>query len=150
VIRLALAVAVALAAAACNPYLTAQSLPPPGRAGSLEPVDGFWSVNYYKLEVSAGTALALTCSRGGPCRGLHAVSRDPAVATVVPAALARLDASAWAANRPMASFVVVGKRAGTTTIDVTAKEGKRRIEVTVLAPPSPAPVMAADAQQVTP
>jgi hypothetical protein len=142
------AVALALAATClgCNPYLTAQSLPPPGRAGSLEAVDGFWSIKYYKLELSAGTALALTCEQGGPCRMMRAVSRDPEVAQVIPASLARLETTGWAANRPAASFVVVGKRAGTTTIEVRAKEGKRRIEVTVLAPPSPAPVMAADAR----
>jgi hypothetical protein len=140
---LAGALAAAALAAGCNPYLVAQSLPPPGRTGSLDPVEGFWgSIQRYDLELSAGTVLAITCEHGGPCQDLDARSLDPDVAQVIPASLSRLDPVGHAENRPASSFVVVGKKAGTTTIRVKARSGSRRIVVTVVPAPAPAAVVA--------
>jgi hypothetical protein len=80
----------ALGLAACNPYLTQQSVAPPGRSARLDEVNGFWGLKRYRLEVSEGVALALTCYKGGPCEKLKVVSDDPAIAEVRTASLAQL------------------------------------------------------------
>ena len=140
---LVLAAALGAALAGCNPYLSAQSLPPPGRTGSLAPVEGAWgSIKRYELTISTGTALAINCEHGGPCQDLEARSLDTDVAQVIPATLARLDPAGYASNRPAAQFVVVGKRAGRTTIRVKARSGTRRIVVEVVPTPAPAAVVA--------
>jgi hypothetical protein len=141
-LALAAALAVAALAAGCDPHLIAQSLPPPGRTGNLDPVDGFWTIKYYEATLSSGTALAITCEHGGPCQDLQIRSLDPDVAQVVPASLSRLDPAGAAANRPAASFLIVGKRAGKTTVRVKARSGSRRIDVTVVPVPAPAAVVA--------
>jgi hypothetical protein len=136
-----------LALAACNPYLTQQSVAPPGRSARLDEVNGFWGLKRYRLEVSEGVALALTCYKGGPCEKLKVVSDDPTIAEVRPASLAKLASSSYystANQQPAAAFVVLGKAPGTTRLHVTAKEGKRDVVVTVIAPPvaSPPPAVA--------
>ena len=126
----------ALGLAACNPYLTQQSVAPPGRSARLDEVNGFWGLKRYRLEVSEGVALALTCYRGGPCEKLKVISDDPAIAEVRTASLAQLAGNVYTGNQqPAAAFVVVGKAPGTTRLHVTAKEGKRDVVVTVIAPP---------------
>ena len=128
----------ALGLGACNPYLTQQSVAPPGRAARLDGVSGFWGLKYYKLEVSEGVALALTCNQGGPCSKTNVVSEDPAIAEVRPASLAALEHLGYGSvNTPSSAFVVVGKAPGTTKLHVVAKEGKRDVVVTVIAPPGP-------------
>ena len=133
--------------AACNPYLQQQSVAPPGRAARLDEVSGFWGLKRYRLEISEGVALALTCSEGGPCEKMKVVSDDPAIAEVRPASLAALQAIGYgtagngAMQQPMAAFVVVGKAAGKTRLHVTAKEGDRDVIVTVVAPPPSAPLV---------
>lgn len=131
----------ALALAACNPYLMQQSVAPPGRAAHLHAVDGFWGLKYYRLEVSEGVALALTCYKGGPCEKMNVLSDNPAIAEVRPASLARLDSIGYANPdpQPASAFVVVGKAPGTTRIRVSAREGTRTVFVTVLAPPTANP-----------
>lgn len=130
----------ALALAACNPYLTQQSVAPPGRSARLDEVHGFWGLKRYRLEVSEGVALALTCYRGGPCEKLKATSENPAIAEVRPASLAQLHAIGYGGThqQPASAFIVVGKAPGTTRVRVSAKEGKRDVIVTVIAPPAPA------------
>lgn len=128
----------ALGLAACNPYLTQQSVAPPGRSARLDEVNGFWGLKRYRLEVSEGVALALTCYKGGPCEKLKVISDDPAIAEVRTASLAQLASPNYysgANQQPMAAFVVIGKAPGTTRVHVTAKEGKRDVVVTVIAPP---------------
>lgn len=127
----------ALALAACNPYLTQQSVAPPGRAARLDEVNGFWGLKHYKLELSEGVALALTCNQGGPCAKTRVISDDPVIAEVRPASLSALERG-FTTNTPSSAFVVVGKAPGTTKLHVTAKEGKREVIVTVVAPPGPA------------
>jgi hypothetical protein len=143
----------ALALAACNPYLTQQSVAPPGRPARLDEVNGFWGLQRYRLEVSEGVALALTCYKGGPCEKLKVVSDDPSIAEVRAASLAQLAATGYstANQQPAAAFVVVGKAPGTTRVHVTAKEGTRDVVVTVIGPPLPrvapaVPVATADAR----
>jgi hypothetical protein len=128
----------ALTLAACNPYLTQQSVAPPGRAARLDDVRGFWGLKYYRLEISEGVALALTCNHGGPCAKTRVISDDPAIAEVRPASLSALERIGFTGSAPSSAFVVVGKAPGTTKLHVTAKEGKREVVVTVIAPP-PAP-----------
>ena len=143
--RLALVAVIGLAA--CNPYLQQQSVAPPGRAARLDEVNGFWGLKRYRLEISEGVALALTCSEGGPCEKMKVVSDDPAIAEVRPASLAALQASGYgtAANgamqQPMAAFVVVGKAPGKTRLHLTAKEGERDVIVTVVTSPPRAPLV---------
>lgn len=135
-----------LALAACNPYLTQQSVAPPGRSARLDEVTGFWGqLKRYRLEVSEGVALALTCQLGGPCEKMSATSDNPAVAEVRAASLAALQpvgsAHSSSQQQPSAALVVIGKAPGTTRIRVKAKEGSRDIVVTVIAPPvAPGPL----------
>jgi hypothetical protein len=141
--RFAAVAAVVLAATACGPYLYQTTVAPPGRVGMLAPVDDTWGLDHYKLEISEGTALAILCEDGSPCTETHAASRDAAIAAAVPAHLAQLSSSLGIAHvaLPASAFVVIGRRAGVTTIDVTSKQGGRRIDVVVVPRPSPAAVL---------
>ena len=127
----------AILLAACNPTLTQQSVAPPGRSARLDHVDGFWGLKYYKLEISEGVALALTCEDGGPCRKPIIVSEDPAIAEVRPASLAALERVGFTDNLPSTAFVIVGKQPGTTKLHLRNGKGKRDVVVTVIAPPGP-------------
>ncbi|MBA3396595.1 MAG: hypothetical protein H0T89_28450 [Deltaproteobacteria bacterium] len=126
---------------ACNPYLTAQSAAPPGRVARLDPVDGFWSIKSYKVELSVGVALAVTCAEGGPCHDLTVVSDDPAIATVRPASLGTLQPSGIASQATASAVVIVGKAPGTTRLRLRSREGTRDIRVTIVAPPAVRPVL---------
>jgi hypothetical protein len=128
-----------LALAACKPTLTALSMPPPGRTGWLD-------TKHRTLEVSPGVAIAFTCEKwdGGPCKNATATVDDPAIATVVPAHLARLAARIDDMDTsmvPTTSFVVVARGSGVTTVRVRSDDGDRTLAVTVL--PGATPVAAA-------
>ena len=127
----------AILLAACNPTLTQQSVAPPGRSARLDRVNGFWGLKYYRLEISEGVALALTCEHEGPCRKPNIVSEDPAIAEVRPASLAALERTGWSDNTPSSAFVIVGKAPGTTKLHLVNGKGKRDVVVTVIAPPGP-------------
>lgn len=127
--------------AACNPHLVAESPAPPGRAARLDEVKGFWGVKSYKLEISQGTALAITCSKLGPCKDMKLAVDNGDVAEVRPASLDVLRPNGYNGNMATAtSMVVVGKTAGTTRLHVRTKDGNRDIAVTVI----PQPAAAAD------
>lgn len=131
-------VAALVGVAACNPYVYQASAPPPGRAARLDPVTGFWGLKHYRLEVSTGVALALTCDHGGPCEKLTVVSEAPAIAEVRPASLAALEKIGFGMQQqPTAAFVVVGMAPGSTKLHVRDRTGHRDITVTVIAPPAP-------------
>ena len=117
---------------ACNPYLSAQSVAPPGRAARLDEVTGFWGLKSYRLELSRGVAFALTCSYGGPCEHVHATSDDPAIAEVRPASLGVLERSSWTNQQQSAALVIVGKAPGRTHVRVISKEGSRVVAVNVV------------------
>lgn len=139
--RLAILVALAAAAAGCNPTLSAQSLAPPGRAARLDTIDGFWGIKGYKLELSRGVAIAVTCSHGGPCGKLRVTSDDPAIAEVHDASFGVLEPShggpyVYDNQTTAAAFVVVGKAPGTTRLRVKTDDGGRTIAVTIVAPPA--------------
>ena len=126
------------ALAACNPTLTVQSPQPPGRTARMDPVNGFWGLKRYRLEVSRGVAIAMTCERGGPCEHMQVTSDDPAIAEVRTASLGVLQpigVGAYAGNQTAAALVVVAKAPGTTHLHVRAKEGSRDVDVTVIAAP---------------
>lgn len=127
----------ALALAACDPHIYQQSVAPPGRSARLDEVTGFWgNIKHYRLEVSHGVALALTCNRGGPCEKMKVVSEDPAIAEVRAASLEALERVSYAGDQqPSAAFVVIGKAPGSTRLHVSAKEGSRDVLVTVIASP---------------
>ena len=131
-------VLLALALAACNPYITQQSVAPPGRSARLDPVENFWGLKRYRLEVSQGVAVAMTCQQGGTCEKLHVVSENPAIAEVRPASLAALESPGYGSPpQPSSAFVVLGRAPGTTKLHVTtAQKGKRDIDVTVIAVPA--------------
>lgn len=133
----AAAVAALMAITACHPMLAAESLAPPGRAARLDAVNGLWGVTGYRLELSQGVALAISCTYGGPCEQLVATSDDPAIAMVRAASLATLRPVGFAANQqPAAAVVIVGKAPGTTTIRLRSKDGGRDVRVTVVSPPA--------------
>ncbi len=125
--------------AACAPTLTAQSPAPPGRSARLDEVDGFWGVKSYRLELSEGVALAVSCYRGGPCAKLDVISDDPRIAEVHAASLGTLQPSGLAGQATTAAVVIVGKAPGTTKLHVRSEAGSREIAVTIVAPPSPSP-----------
>ena len=126
----------ALALAACNPHLTQQSVAPPGRSARLDEVSGFWGLKHYRLELSEGVALALTCEHGGPCEKPNMISEDPAIVEVRPASLAALERVGYAGPQlPASAFVIVGKAPGRTKLHLKVGKGKRDVVVTVVAPP---------------
>jgi hypothetical protein len=127
-----------LALAACNPYLAQHSVAPPGRAARLDEVNGFWGLKHYRLEISEGVALAVTCNQGGPCSKPNLISEDPAIAEVRPASLSALEAIGYTRDvAPASAFVIVGKAPGKTKLHLKTKDGKREVVVTVIAPPGP-------------
>lgn len=138
--RLAFLAIVALAAG-CNPTLSAQSLAPPGRAARLDAVEGFWGIKSYKLELSRGIAIAVTCNHGGPCAKLHVSSDDPAIAEVHDASFGVMQPNGGPTHAPnnqatATAFVVVGKAPGTTKLHVKTDDGGRTIKVTITPPPT--------------
>lgn len=117
----------------CGPALYAVSTPPPTRTARLDVEHPLFAKPRHKVRLSAGVALAVNCSDGGPCHDMRATSDDPAVATVVPAHLNRLEIDYLAHDTtPAATFVVVGVKPGTTTVRVRSKEGNTKIAVTVI------------------
>lgn len=139
--RIALAIALALAAG-CNPTLSAQSLAPPGRAARLDANEGFWGIQSYRLELSRGIAIAVTCNHGGPCSKLRVTSDDPAIAEVHDASFGVMQpngGSAYPTNQATATaFVVVGKAPGVTKLHVNTDDGGRTVYVTIAPPPAKA------------
>jgi hypothetical protein len=131
-----------VAVAACNPTLTAQSPSPPGRSARLDPVTGFWGVKSYRLELSQGVAIAVTCDRGDPCEHMQVTSDDPAIAEVRAASLGVLQQGMYGSAETSAALVVIGKAPGTTIVRVRARQGSRLVAVRVVAPPPQAPAMA--------
>lgn len=124
--------------AGCRPYLTVESPAPPGRTARLDRVDGFWSLQRYRLELSRGVAIAMTCEHAGPCEHMHVVSDDPAIAEVRFASLGVLQAS-LAGQQTAAALVIVGKAPGQTHVHVTTGGRVRDVDVTIVAPPGAAP-----------
>jgi hypothetical protein len=134
----AVAIALVVALSACNPYLTAQSVAPPGRAARLDEVTNFWGViKRYRMELSEGVAMAVSCYYAGPCEHLEVTSHDPAIAEVRPASFGVLQPAGVFNAQTTSAIVVVGRAPGTTTLHVKAKQGERDVLVTVVAPPSP-------------
>jgi hypothetical protein len=130
----------AVTAAACAPSLSARSPAPPGRSARLDEVSGFWGVKSYRLEVSAGVAIAIQCYRmGAPCEKLEIRSDEARIADVRLASLGTLEPSGFTNRAPAAAFVIVGRTPGTTKVRVQTKGKGREITVTVVAPPAPPP-----------
>ncbi len=132
---LMLAVLLALAPA-CKPTLSAYSAAPAGRSARLDEVHGFWgNIKYYRLEVSQGVAIALTCHRGGPCERLAITSEDPGIAEARLGSLGTLEPSGRTNQATTAAVVIVGKSPGTTRLRLRSSAGGRTIAVTVIPPP---------------
>jgi hypothetical protein len=126
-------------ASSCNPTLSARSAAPPGRTARLDEVHGFWgNIKSYRMELSQGVALAVTCHRGGPCERLTITSDDPDVAEARLASLGALEPSGRYNQATSAAVVVIGKSPGTTRLHLRSREGSRTIAVTVVAPPASA------------
>lgn len=131
-------------AAGCNPTLSAQSMAPPGRAARLDAIDSFWGIKGYRLALSKGVAIAVTCNHGGPCGKLRVTSDDPSIAEVHNASLGVLQPSHGGVYAPdnhatAAAFVVVGKAPGTTKVRVRTNDGGRTIDVTIVPAPTVTP-----------
>ena len=125
------------AVAACNPILTAESPQPPGRTARLDDVTGFLGhVKSYKLELSQGTAIAVTCNYEGPCTHMKLTSDNPELVDIRTASLGVLRPAGFNGSAATAAaLVIVGKSAGTTTLHLHADEGNREIAVTILPQP---------------
>lgn len=126
------------ALSACNPSLYVESPQPPGRSARVDEVSNFWSLQYYRMELSTGVAIALTCNSGSPCEHMKVSSDDPAIAEIRLASLGVLKPNLYNINHQQqteAALVVVGKAPGKTTLRVTAEQGHREVVVTVIAPP---------------
>lgn len=131
----------ALLVQACNPTLMVESPSPPGRTARMESVDNWLGITQrYKLEITAGVAIALTCERGSPCDHMTVTSDDPKIAELRAASLSVLKRMSPYSSLPQqqtaAGLVVIGKQPGTTRLRVkTERQGEREIAVTVVAPP---------------
>jgi hypothetical protein len=127
--------------AGCPPALTAQSTAPPSRSARLDAITGFWGIENYRLELSKGVAIAISCSNGKPCEKMRAKADDPNIVEVREASLAQLEqqGNAFAPRvyerQTMSALVAIGKAPGKTTIRVRSNDGDRDIYVTVIAPP---------------
>src|SRR5262249_46420021 len=97
----------------------------------------FDTIKSYRLELSQGVALAISCTQGGPCEHMTAVSEDAAVADVRPASLGALRPSSMTNVQTATAFVVIGKAPGTTRVHVRAGKHTRDVAVTVVAPGAP-------------
>ena len=134
----------ALAAlAACNPTLTVQSPQPPGRIARMDPVRGFWGLQRYRLELSRGVAIAITCDLDGPCEHMQITSDDPAIAEVRPASLGVLQQTGIYGEQTSTALVVVGKAPGETRVHVRTNGKQRDVVVTVVATPTSQPALTA-------
>lgn len=126
-------------ASACGPTLVAQSAPPAGRVARLDPVNGFWGLKSYRLEVSTGVAIALACYRGAPCEHLDVKSDSPNV-EVRKASIGQLERQAYTGNaQPTSGFVVIGKTPGPANLVVRGSGKTRSVAVTVVGPPQATP-----------
>ncbi|MFN0246972.1 MAG: hypothetical protein ACKV2T_08680 [Kofleriaceae bacterium] len=127
--------------AGCPPALTAQSTAPPSRAARLEAIDGFWGIENYRLELSKGVAIAISCTGTRPCEKMRVTSDDPSIVEVRDASIGQLEqqGNAYATRvyerQTMSALVAVGKSPGKTRIRVRSANGNRDIYVTVVAPP---------------
>jgi hypothetical protein len=140
-----------IALAACNPYLQSQSPAPPGRSARLDEVTNWWGVvKSYRVEVSQGVALAVTCYQGGPCEHMKITSDAPAIAEVRPASFGVLQSAGYFNAQTAAAFVIVGKAPGVAHMHLSSKDGERDIAVTVIAPPAPAPAPSGTSTPATP
>ena len=136
---LIMVIALASLAGACGPTLVAQSTPPAGRAARLDPVNGFWGLKSYRLELSSGVAIALACYRGAPCEHLD-VRSDSQNVEVRKASIGQLERSVYTgAAQPTSGFVVIGKAPGPANLVVRGSGKTRTVAVTVVAPPQPTP-----------
>ena len=134
----ALLVAVALLAG-CGPTLIAQSTPPAGRVARLDPVNGFWGLKSYRLELSSGVAIALACYRGAPCEHLD-VRSDSQHVEVRKASIGQLERNGYTgAAQPTSGFVIVGKSPGPANLVVRGSGKTRTVAITVVAPPQVTP-----------
>lgn len=122
---------------ACGPTLIAQSTPPAGRVARLDPVNGFWGLKSYRLELSSGVAIALACYRGAPCEHLD-VRSDSQNVEVRKASIGQLERNAFSGNaQPTSGFVVIGKAPGPANLVVRGSGKTRLVAVNVVAPPQP-------------
>ena len=122
--------------AACNPTLSAQSAAPPGRAARLDAINGFWEPKAYRLELSQGVAIAITCNHCGPCEKVRVTSADPAIASVHDGSLGRLEQNGLGNQATSSAMVIVGRAAGSTTIHIDTADGSRDILVTIVPQPA--------------
>jgi hypothetical protein len=132
----AFVLAALVALSGCLPTLSAQSAQPPGRTARLDEVHGFWGLKGYTMELSHGAAIAVACTRGGPCRDLAVASDDPSIAEVRRASLGTLERAGISNQATSTAVVVVGKAAGQTRIRVTTRDGGRVIPITVITQPA--------------
>jgi len=143
-VKVAFLLLAAALGAGCLPTLAAQSAAPPSRIARLDTIDGFWGPKGYRLELSQGVAIAVTCNKGGPCSRMRVTADDPSIAEVRMGALSKLEYVGMQGNQQTASaLVVVGKAPGSTTIRVRTAGGGQDIHVTIVAPPTANPQTAA-------
>ena len=125
------AAAIAAWTLGCQQPLSFQALtsPPPFAQATLaEDSAGDTSITLTK-----GVALAFSCwdpRTGDPCSPLAATMLDPSVAEVLPGYLDGLQSSTDG-DLPQGALVVVGLKAGATTLDVNAGDDSASINVTI-------------------
>jgi hypothetical protein len=115
----------------CGPQLWAVSTPPPTRtaAHAYNPFDDD------TIRLSVGVALAFDCYEGlgESCTNASASTADGETAIVRPAFLERKPSTFGVPTgpAPRTGFVLIAKRAGTTTLTVQSSEGVTTTEVIV-------------------
>jgi hypothetical protein len=122
------AIAIAASTLGCQLPLEYQALtsPPPLTQAELQEDPG----GDVSITLSKDIALAFSCwdpSTGEPCADVSATMLDPTVASVLDGYLA-----ADASGAPQSALVIVGVRAGDTTLNVTSRGGETPISVTIV------------------
>ncbi|AUX39654.1 uncharacterized protein SOCE26_010490 [Sorangium cellulosum] len=132
--RLVLGVALSCAAlmTACSPDLGAVTVPPPGAVAELDNDEE-------TVELTRGIALGFECTfQGAPCAAAAAEIDDPNIASVFPAYVDLLSRDhgngALPTGKPRAVFVIVGGKAGSTTLQISSDDGDLAFSVTVVDP----------------
>lgn len=131
--QLLLCLAIASLATGCGDvYLEALTVPPPGKAATLD-------TENRTLELSRGIAFAFACTESGgysgPCRDATITSTEPSIATAFSSYVDELDRAYDGGDlgpRNKSAFVIVGMTPGTTDVRITTEGEDVTISVSVV------------------
>ncbi len=124
--------AAAAALIGCSPDLAAVTVPPPGAVAELDNIEE-------TVALTRGIALGFECTyQGNPCASATAEIEDPAVASVFPAYVDLLNrdygGNALPTGKQRTVFVIVGNKAGDTSLSLSSSDGDVSFSVKIVDP----------------